>query len=209
MVFEAHIRMNMIEEPKVFSIDHEHLAFHDTQMEVKDIVGFCYGTIITQSVGLNVGGSHFYKFIDTSGDIICFGMMNWIGNMHENRNLAAEIEYWIWEYVGNRLVNDFIRDIHSAKNVLIGEVTLNRNGVHFTDKRYSGRTHDYSLDWDDVVGYGENGWLLIRSKRDAGISFPLDFRSTINALVLYRVLSYIETNLQLRQILRGLAPPLV
>ncbi len=198
----------MIEEPKVFSINHEHLAFHDTQMEVKDITGFCYGAIVNQSGGLNVGGSHFYKFIDTSGDIIHFGMLNWIGNMSANRNIAGEIEYWIWEYLGNRLITDMIRSIHFGNNVEVGEVIINRNGVHFTDKRYSGRSYDYSLDWYDVAGVTENGWLLIRSKRDAGISYPMDFRSTLNAMVLHRILQYIETNVDLRDILRGMKPPL-
>lgn len=214
MPFEAEIRMNLNEEPKVFSINHEHLTFHDTQMEVKDIVGFCYGstpyhgTLSSDWMGVSATGAHFYRFIDSSNDIIDFNMMYWPGNIDYSRTVATQIEYWIWEYVGNRLLNDMIRYVHAGYNITIGAILLNRDGVHFTDTRYSGRSNNYSLDWNDVVGYQENGWLLIRSKRDAGISFPIDLRATINALVLHRILQYIEINLELREILNGLKPPL-
>jgi hypothetical protein len=214
MSYTAEIYSTPGTEPKVFSIDREHLSFHDTQMEVKDIVAFCYGStpyygsLSTEWAGTQVTGGRFYRFVDTSNDVIDFGIMYWPGNNDYTNSIAAQIEYWIWEYFGIRLINDMIRNIHAGYNIQIGELVVNRNGIQFTDRRYSQRTYDYALDWEDVVGWPENEWLLIRSKRDAGISFPVDLRSTLNALVLQRILQYIETNLELRDILRGTKPPL-
>jgi len=214
MSYETEIRVNAAEEPKVFSINSEHLIFHDTQMEIRDITGFCYGatpyygSVSTDWMGVSLTGAYFYRFIDTSNDIIDFNMMYWPGNIEYCRTIAMQIEYWIWEYIGNRVLNNMIRNIHAGYNIQVGELVINRNGIQFTDRRYSQRTYDYSLDWNDVVGYQDNGWLLIRSKRDAGISFPVDLRATINAVALQRILQYTETNMELREILCGIKPPL-
>lgn len=214
MSYQAEISTNFNEEPKVFSIDHVHLSFHDLQMEVKDIVGFCYGTtpdhgtLSTEMLGFSATGAYFYRFIDTSNDIIDFNMMYWPGNFEQVRTIATQIEYWVWEYIGVRLLNDTVRHIHAGYNITIGNVLLNRNGVHFTDNRHTQPGTDYSLDWHEVTGWTENVILQIRSKRNDRISFPVELYTTINALILQRILQYIDINAELREILRGLRPPL-
>lgn len=208
MSYEAEIRMNMVEEPKVFLIDREHLTFHDLQMVCNDITGMCYGEHVQVSMGFATGGHHFFKFVDTSNDVLHFGMINWTGNMTENRNIAHEIVYWVWEYIGNRLVNDMVRTINSGTMAEVGHVHINRVGIHFIDARYSGREQQYTIAWHDAMGYAENGWLVIRSKTDGAIATSMQLLNVINAVVLHRIFHYLGSNPELCDILRGFRPPL-
>lgn len=208
MSYEAEIRMNITEEPKVFLIDREHLTFHDLQMVCADITGMCYGEHVQINMGFTAGGHHFFRFVDSSNDVIQFGMVNWAGNTGPYRNIAQEMEYWIWEYVGNRLVNEMVRTIYCNATVEVGHVRLSRAGIHFIDSRYSGREQQYVIGWHDALGYAENGWLVIRSKTDGAVSTSMQLLNVINAVVLHRIFHYLGGNPELCDILRGLRPPL-
>jgi hypothetical protein len=194
-------------ESKVFSIDPEHLSFHDLQMDIADITGFCYGRIINTSAGMPAGGSHHYKFEDTSGDIIGFGFQDGpLINGDTHTSLTISLENAVWEYLGNHMLNRLVREIHNGKEIRVGELLLNRGGIHVTPHEVY--RPPFVIPWEYAIATAQNGSLVISSVIRGEDICSLPLRTTMNAHVLYRILYYMQNNVYLRDVLRGINPPL-
>lgn len=196
-----------MEEPKVFSIDQQHLSFHDLQMDIQDITGFCYGRVINTSAGMSTGGSHHYRFEDTSGDVIAFGFQDaMLISADTNMYMATSLENATWEYLGNPLLNRLVREVHAGKEIRIGDVLLDRGGMHVKPQEVY--RPPFMIPWEYAIATAQNGSLVVSSAVRGEDLFSLPLRTTLNAHVLHRILYYMQNNVYLRDVLRGINPPL-
>lgn len=207
MSYETDIYAHPTAEPQVFMLNHEHLIFHDLQMEVKDITGILYGFRYGQGTNMQGYGQYLYQFVDSSNDVIAFGFYNDPATMHQNMILHAEIEQAIWFYAGNVLLNKTVRAIHDGHELIIGHVTLNRLGIHIEDQSYMG-SRKQTIPWREASGYVQNGMLFITSYYNSSTSTALNLLSAYNAVVLHRILQYLGSNKYLIEVLNGTMPPL-
>lgn len=207
MSFQADIFSTPAAEGKVFAINHEHLIFHDTQMEVKDISGICYGFRYGQGSDLVGYGEYIYQFIDTSNDAVAFTMANDPATAKDNFELHNRIEQAIWLYAGNALLNKIVRAIHDGHELKLAHLTLNRNGIQFDEQPYM-NSRKVTIPWREASGYTQHGTLFISSFYNSANSTSLSLLSAYNAVVLLRILQYLGSNKYLIEVLSGNQPPL-
>jgi hypothetical protein len=207
MSYETDIYATPAAEGQVFSINHEHLIFHDTQMEVRDISGICYGFRYGQGSDLIGYGHYVYQFVDTSSDVISFTVSNDPATAQSNLMQHNQLEHAIWLYAGNALLNKIVRAIHGGQELKIAHLTLNTQGIHFDDQPYISARRN-TIPWREAAGVTQHGVLFISSFYNSSLSTSLNVLAAYNAVILQRILQYLVSNKYLIEVLSGTQPPL-
>lgn len=210
MPFRADIYETPDAPGKVFYIDNKILSYHDIEMNIEEVRGFRYGTVMQFWEGYNFReGFSTFDFIDTSNDVINVLMLNTMKVQDENLATMSNMAFAVQKYVGNKLVLDMISAIHHGAEVSIGNVMVDRYGVHFTNNNSWGRESRWDIPWEQIRHWSLNGQLNIASYSHGDANLWLDARLEYHVHTLHAILYSIQQDPATLGRLRGMQTPLL
>lgn len=202
MAFEIIIKPNIFTE-KVFVADENSITYHDLKMECADITGFRYGITSQRLNGIETRVEYKMEYIDSSADEISILFSDGMFQINEAKQKFDALVKITWDYVGNRLLNAFLADITNGKEIVMGKMTFNRDGVHFLHKPFFGKERQLTIAWNHIRHDVTQGTLNFKSAIDSDINRSLSVSHNYNMMILHNVFNLARTNREVLESLMG------
>lgn len=159
---------------KVFRIDANTIAFHDLEMELKDVVAFGCAPEKIYVRGMHAGTTFRINLRDSSGDEMNIHFSGGtVFDPEERKGIYNEILDQLWTYCGHRLLNESIAAISSGDGWEIGGITCDHQGVHFVQRGWFGKKTERCIPWNHIRHDEENGSLNFKSAIDSDVYFSV------------------------------------
>lgn len=173
MSYEVVLPQNAFTE-KVLRIDENTIAYHDIEMECKDVTAFGFAPEKVYLRGMHVGTVYKILIQDSSGDELSIDFSGGsVFDPEERAVIFLAIIDHIWNYFGHRLLNESIAAISSGEGWDLGGITCDREGVHFVQRGWFGKKTERCIQWNHIRHNEENGWLNFKSAIDSDVYFKV------------------------------------
>lgn len=170
------IQVKLPVEDKDFHIDGQKLIYHDTMMELPEIVGFTFGRSENKLHGITNNIHYYLHFIDTSGDEIkvdfAWNILSW--NSEETYRLMTS---WTWHYLAGQIHKNIHQALVNGIPFDIGQLRVNGAGITFLQKPLPGQERERFIRWEDLRHETGEDAIVVRSLVEPDADFTQSLRA--------------------------------
>lgn len=194
MAFEIQINPHAFAGQKTLYMDEQVVRFGDKEVMCRSISGFGYLTTQTSVNGIKTSKQfqiHLYQNDAPKPVNISFTAA--FGGGGANDKFEQIIDK-LWEYFGNRLLNDFHDTMLAGKMIVMNEgVKFNSQGVITRRKPLFKAAYEILTPWFDIRLEGFNGNVIIKSATNKKVYRVLPSLAN-NTWVAYNYVSWLQRN---------------
>lgn len=166
------------------SIDENRLIFHETTIPTSDITGFSNGITQHKVNGINTNKEYL---IQIWGKDLKPLKLHFFGNVLKGKDIRDKYDmlvHYLWEYAGNRILNDMYKVLLAGKSFDVDKITVAPQGLFFTRKPLFGKATEYLIKWNEMTYDFFQGNVTFRSNTERKARKTLNLQNTKNAMIL-------------------------
>ena len=181
-----------IQPKKQLLITDEVIKWGDKTINTKDVTEVKYGSVIMGTMGIQTNQNYSFKFRGNNDQVLAiyFSSVSIAAPNEKLEDAFKNIENAVWNAVTSRIVQKWIDDLQSGKQVITGDITLSREGIKIkVSKLFSSR--DAFINWADADKNLYNGYLEIGSVKNKKDKCSLSIQNDWNAITLQYFLNWL------------------